>query len=88
MTKYIRNNNLITADLELDLVMLDIDQGKYYSLDEVGTVIWNLLEKPFSLDELVESLMMDYDVDLETCEKDVSDHIKKLLKLKIIKFSE
>ena len=84
MTKYIRNNELITADLDEDMVMLDIEQGKYFSLDSVGKRIWELIETEKSIEELVELLLLEFEVDSDTCKEDIEFHFKKLLDLKMI----
>jgi hypothetical protein len=84
MQKYIRNKELITADLEEDLVMLDIDQGKYFSLNPIGKKIWELLETEASLDEICSKLLLEYDVSMEECTNDVKNHLEELAQLKLI----
>jgi len=43
--KYTRNNDTIQGRLNDELVMMDIEKGKYFSLNPVATHIWDLLEK-------------------------------------------
>jgi hypothetical protein len=84
MKKYIRNNNAISGRLHDELVMMDIDKGKYFSLNPVATRIWELLDKPCSLDELCESLMFEYEVDQSLCKKEVSEYLRQMDKLGLI----
>lgn len=84
MIKYQRNNELISADLDEDLVMLDIEQGKYFSLNPVGRRIWDLLENWMSKEEIIPILLEEYEVSEAECKADVSQHLKELVKLKLI----
>ena len=64
-TKYVRNSKTISGRLHDELVMMDLDQGKYFSLNPVATRIWDLLEKPLMADELCMVLIDEYDVEPE-----------------------
>ena len=47
-TKYVRNSKTISGRLHDEMVMMDIEQGKYFSLNPVATRIWDLLESPLA----------------------------------------
>jgi len=84
MTKYIRNSRTISGRLHDELVMMDIDQGKYFSLNPVATRIWDLLEESLDVDGLCKKLVEEYDVDIEQCINDVLEHLKEMLKLGLV----
>lgn len=85
MTKYIRNNDTISGRLHDEMVMMDIDKGKYFSMNPVATNIWELLEHPQSVEQLSRKMMQDYEVDASTCKKDVKKFIDEMLSLSLIK---
>jgi hypothetical protein len=37
--------NVATQDLEEELILLQLEQGVYYSLDEIGMRFWRLIEE-------------------------------------------
>ena len=74
--KYTRKADIITADMDGELVMMDIMSGKYYNLGTTGGASWNLLESPKTLDELVDALTSKYDVDRATCKAQVEQFLK------------
>jgi hypothetical protein len=84
MIKYIRNNETISGRLNDELVMMDIEQGKYFSLNPVATRIWDLLEKPLSLEELCSLLMEEYEVDITQCMTELQEHVGEMEKLGLI----
>jgi len=65
--RYLRNSRAISGRLDDELVMMDIEQGKYFALNPVATRIWELLEKPLTVGELCLQLRQEYDVEEEQC---------------------
>jgi len=84
MIKFIRNSKTISGRLHDEMVMMDIDQGKYFSLNNSATVIWEKLENPLSLEELCNILMDEYDVEAEQCMNDVEIHLNEMIKIGLI----
>jgi hypothetical protein len=84
MKKYTRNNKTISGRLHDELVMMDLEQGKYFSLNPVATRIWDLLEQARDIDELCRFLTEEYDVDSGICAAEVETHIEEMVKLGLI----
>lgn len=73
-----RKTDIITADMEGEKAMMSIERGKYYGLNEVGSCIWQLLDQPVTMEELIGKLMKEYQVDEITCERDVAFFLRKM----------
>lgn len=84
MTRYSRNNKTISGRLHDEMVMMDLGQGKYFSLNPVATRIWDLLEKPLSVDELCQALADEYDVDHDRCRHEVTEHLAEMAQLGLL----
>jgi hypothetical protein len=69
---------IIFAELDGEAVLLDIDTGIYYGLDQVGTEIWGLLQQGKNEDEIVRQLNEEYDVDLAQLRPDVVSFLAEL----------
>jgi Coenzyme PQQ synthesis protein D (PqqD) len=54
-------DDVVFRDLEGEMVLLDLRRGVYFSLDPLGTRIWHLLDEGRSLDEVVGSIVEEYD---------------------------
>lgn len=74
----VRSSELVSSDIDGEVVMMSIENGKYYGLDQVGSRIWEVLEKPLPISELIEQLLIEFEVERETCEKDVMYFLQKL----------
>lgn len=53
------------------IVLMSVGDGKYFELNQVGTRIWQLLEQPASIADLVDQLLREFDVARSPCEADV-----------------
>ena len=84
VTKYIRNSRTISGRLHDELVMMDLDQGKYFSLNPVATRIWDLLERELTIDELCALLKEEYEVESRTGIEDVSEHMAEMVRLGLV----
>ena len=65
-------------------VLLDVERGRYYTLNEVAGRIWELLGQGASIPAIVERLGEEYDVPMATLVADTGDLIRRLLKARLI----
>ena len=54
-----------------ETVLVSIRTGSYFGLDDVGTYLWALIEKGVSPQDACDALCRDYDVSVETAQRDV-----------------
>jgi hypothetical protein len=81
---YRRNSRTISGRLHDELVMMDLEQGKYFSLNPVATRIWDLLEKEMTTEELCSLLTEEYEVDESRCLQEVAEHLEEMVKLGLL----
>jgi hypothetical protein len=62
-----------------DLILLDLGGGMYYSLDAVGSTIWEALAGGQTTDEAVAAVLAEYEVDEATARADAGRLIAELL---------
>ncbi len=60
-------------------MILSVDRGKYYGTQVVGKRVWAMLEQPMSVDDLSAELLQQFDVDRQTCEREVRAFVDQLL---------
>lgn len=80
----IRSREPIAEPVDDELVMADIDAGKYYGLNDIATVIWQNLETQISVADLCRKLCESYDVTAEQCKADVLAFLNDLETRKLI----
>ena len=69
---------LVSADMDGEKVMMNIEKGKYYGLDGIGSRIWELIESPHTVRDVVGVLLKEYNVEEKNCQQDVLAFINKL----------
>lgn len=83
-TKYRRNSKTISGRLHDEMVMMDPDQGKYFSLNPVATRIWDLLADPLDQNKLCDALMEEYEVSETQCHSELSEHLEQMTELGLV----
>ena len=62
----------VSAELDGEAVVLNLKDGVYFGLNPVGSRVWSLLkEAPKSVAELRQTILAEYDVGYEECDKDL-----------------
>ena len=77
-TKYQSKDSAVVADVDGQLVALDINEGVCYGLDHLATRIWGLLDQPRSVLEIRDILIEEYEVDRDQCAVDVKALLEDL----------
>lgn len=79
-----QSKNQVSTDFEGEIVLMSIEQGRYYSLNGVLSRIWTLAEKPVKISTICNSLMDEYEVEQEECEKQTLEAVQALSLEKLI----
>lgn len=74
----IRNDEIAFAQMDGEIVMMNVDTGYYYNLGKLGSVIWYQLEDAIEVKALVQNLMDSYQVCRKECEEDVIGFLREL----------
>ena len=63
--------DVLWTELEGQAVLLNIASSRYYQTNQLGRVIWESLETPRRVAEIVEQVVSRYRVEREQCRRDV-----------------
>ena len=85
-TKLGRNEEIIHASVNPDeAIMLSIQSGFYYGLNSVGVRVWELLKQgPMTVAEIARQVETEFDVDTETCRREILEFLETLLKNNLV----
>jgi hypothetical protein len=61
----------ISSELASDVVILDLKGGTYHGLNTTGARIWTLLAQPRTVGEIRDTILREYDVEPDRCERDL-----------------
>ncbi|MDZ7817300.1 MAG: lasso peptide biosynthesis PqqD family chaperone [Aliarcobacter sp.] len=82
-----RNNDLLSSEMDDELVMMNLESNNYYGLNKIGKDIWEILEENQTLESLCNKLIEKYDVSFEECKNDITPFLEKLKESNIIEIS-
>ena len=82
----------VSADVSPDgsgsIVILGLKDGVYYELNETSARIWSLVQHPCSLRGIVDTLVAEFDVEVERCEADVLALIQEMVTRGLIEIKD
>jgi hypothetical protein len=74
-----RIGDVLDADMDGEVVMMNIEQGRYFGLNQTGTRIWALLAEAVVISDLCDQLTAEFSVDPKQCEQEVVAFLENLL---------
>lgn len=74
----------VSANLDGEDVILNLETGTYYGLHGVGGRIWSFLEEPRSVAAIKEAILAEFDVEPEQCLADLMELLGDLAEAKLI----
>lgn len=72
------DSETVSTDFEDAVVLLHINNGQYYSLDEISTYIWEKIASPITIEDLVIDICNRYDCTKEQCLADIIQFLEQL----------
>ena len=80
-----RDGSLLTAEVDGEIVMVNVEHGQYYGLDDIGSDIWERIEPACSFAALTDSLSVDYEADRETIAADVRALLERMAAQEVVR---
>jgi hypothetical protein len=71
-------DDVVSRDLEGEAVILNLETGTYFGLNEVGTRIWTLIQEHESLSRVFEAITREYEVSPEALQGDLLRMVDEL----------
>ncbi len=76
--------DVVSCDLVDEAAILNLKTGIYYGLDPIGARIWNLIQKPRQLNEILETLLNEYEVEKNRCQEDLIELLEQLAEKELV----
>ena len=74
-----RHPDMLSAEIGGEAVMMSIEKGAYFGLNPIATRIWDLIEQPQTIAELIAVISEEYDVSDEQCAADVQEFVADMI---------
>jgi len=78
LSDYSVSQDVLTAHLEGEAVLLHLKTKQYFRLNETAAAIWKGLEQKLAAAAIVASLVRDFDVDSETARSELAKTVEDL----------
>lgn len=79
-----QSKDIDATDLNGEKVMMNLDMGKYFALNGVGSRIWDIIYEPITVQRVIDTLLQEYEVEYEICKSNVLEFLERLNDDKLI----
>lgn len=79
------NPDLLSTEIEGETVMMDVESGRYYALNAIGSRIWQDLAGPIDVEDLCRRLEDEYDAPPAVIRQDVLRFLNHMLEQRVIR---
>jgi len=87
-TVVVATDDQVSTTVGTDVVILGMKEGTYYGLDAVGTRIWGLLRTPRRVQDIILTLLDEFDVEESQCRADVLTLLEELAAKGLVREAE
>ena len=84
-TAVVASDECLSTTVVGEAVVLHAGRSEYYGFNEVGSLVWELLQEPRTAPELCREVREAYDVDGEQCRRDVDALLGELLEYGLVR---
>ncbi len=82
------SEDVLFQELDGEAVLLSLESGQYYGLNEVASKAWSLFQEHTKLEHVLSELLTSFDVPEETLEADLRVFLSDLGAHKLVTFCE
>jgi pyrroloquinoline quinone biosynthesis protein D len=79
-----RRDGVMAQEAQGKTVLLRMDDGSYYALDDVGALVWELCDGERSLADVIAALCAEYDAPETTVTADVIEFVNDLRRERLL----
>ena len=76
--------NFLVSHVGEEVVLMDIHNGQYIGLNAVGSAIWEKLEQPVAIHDVVHALMQEYAISMQICEQETLLFLQKMMQHRML----
>lgn len=77
-------SNFLANPVGEEIIILNMETGDYLGLNAVGASIWQQLQESRTVQQLINTLMTEYEIDPKTCSDETFSYLDKLAQLGLL----
>ena len=73
-----KNNKLCISEKNNEIVIMNMEKGEFWGLQDVSFDIWKIMDEYKNIDEIIDKIVQIYEVGRQEAEKDLSNIIEEM----------
>ena len=84
----VRSSRILAQQAQGATVLLSLDEGTYFSLNDVGAVVWEMCDGTHTLAEVVEAVCAEFDAPPDVVTSDVVALVEELASERLVVYPD
>lgn len=81
-----RKQTLLDTEINDETVLMDVQKGEYYGLDDIASAVWQLLAQPTTAAQIITTLIQRYDGEAEIIRRDTLALLQNMAERDLLDF--
>ncbi len=77
----------VFSELGDEVVIFSPRNGEYYGLNAVGARVWSLIQEPIVVEQVRDSILVEFNTVPEDCERDLLELLQSLLEQNLVEIA-
>ncbi len=86
-TRLVQALDVLSEELDDELVMMRLEGNVFVKLDAIGTTIWTRLQAPTAVVDVCAALVEEFEVSMATCQQDVFRFLDQLYTQRLVRIA-
>ncbi len=87
-TRVFCSEGLVHTELDDEVVLMHVADGKYYALNAVGSAVWRKIATPIRISDVCDAVEEEFEVDKDICRRDVLALLEELYGVGLVEIVE
>src|SRR5262245_15901231 len=83
-----REQDVVAKVMDGEAIIINLQNGIYYSMDKAGGLVWEMIERKYTIEETITAITRRYSVSRADAQRDVEQLLEKLLEENLVTPSE
>ena len=84
----INRDKVIFEKFDYEIILINLENGNYFSIRQVAQIIWELIEKGLDRSSVISTIAKIYSTTFDKIEDDLTEYFEELLKESLIDLTE
>ncbi len=81
-----KTDQFVETEVDGDRVLMQIENGYFFTLNETAEAIWTRIDGQLSLSEIIEAVATKFSITVDACQAHITEFVQELADNELVSF--